>query len=261
MPPVFGPGVAVAEPLEVLRRQQRHARSCRRVIANSETSGPSRYSSITTRSHAAACASASSRSSVTTTPLPAASPSSLTTYGGPNASSAAAASLGGACRPGPSRSGTLGGGHHLLGERLGALEPGGLRGRAEAGDARGAYGVGDPGDQRRLRARPRPGRRRARSARSATAAPSSGSTACSVRDRGDAGVAGRGVHRRSTPGSRASAEAEACSRPPAPIDEDLHARPAVATSAGRARRRLLAARARRRRAENGAPDISSSART
>ena len=41
-------------------------------------------------------------------------------------------------------------GHHLLGERLGALEPGGLGRRAEAGDAGGAHGVGDPGDQRRL---------------------------------------------------------------------------------------------------------------
>ncbi len=49
------------------------------VIANSETSGPSRYSSITTLSQASAWASASARSEVTTTPLPAARPSSLTT--------------------------------------------------------------------------------------------------------------------------------------------------------------------------------------
>ncbi len=62
------------------------------VIANSETSGPSRYSSMTTRSQEAAWASAASRSEVTTTPLPAASPSSLTTYGAPKASSASAAS-------------------------------------------------------------------------------------------------------------------------------------------------------------------------
>ena len=41
---------------------------------------------------ARACASASSRSSVTTTPLPAASPSSLTTCGAPRASSASATS-------------------------------------------------------------------------------------------------------------------------------------------------------------------------
>ncbi len=43
-----------------------------------------------------------------------------------------------------------GGGHHLLREGLRALEPGGLRRRAEAGDAPRADGVGDPGDQRRL---------------------------------------------------------------------------------------------------------------
>ena len=53
MPPVFGPGVAVAEPLEVLRRQHRQHAVSPSVIANSDTSGPSRYSSITTRSHAA----------------------------------------------------------------------------------------------------------------------------------------------------------------------------------------------------------------
>ena len=64
------------------------------MIANSDTSGPSRNSSITTRSQPAAWASASSRESVTMTPLPAASPSSLTTYGEPSSSSAAAASSG-----------------------------------------------------------------------------------------------------------------------------------------------------------------------
>ena len=64
------------------------------VTANSDTSGPSRYSSTTTRAQVAACASAASRSVVTTTPLPAASPSSFTTYGDPSASSAAATSSG-----------------------------------------------------------------------------------------------------------------------------------------------------------------------
>src|SRR5665811_141455 len=44
---------------------------------------------MTTRSQATPWARAVSRSSVTTTPLPAASPSSLTTYGAPKASSAA----------------------------------------------------------------------------------------------------------------------------------------------------------------------------
>ena len=64
---------------------------------NSDTSGPDRYSSMTTAPsglarQARACSSASARSSVTTTPLPAASPSSLTTCGAPNASSAASTS-------------------------------------------------------------------------------------------------------------------------------------------------------------------------
>lgn len=49
---------------------------------------------MTTRPQAAAWAFAASRSSVTTTPLPAARPSSLTTYGAPKASRAVAASAG-----------------------------------------------------------------------------------------------------------------------------------------------------------------------
>ena len=62
--------------------------------ANSETSGPSRYSSTITSPHVAAWSRAAARSDVTMTPLPAASPSSFTTYGGPNASRAAATSSG-----------------------------------------------------------------------------------------------------------------------------------------------------------------------
>src|SRR5690349_4978501 len=62
-----------------------------------ETSGPSRNSSTTTRPpgfdrQARACSRATSRESVTTTPLPAARPSSLTTCGAPRASSAASTS-------------------------------------------------------------------------------------------------------------------------------------------------------------------------
>ena len=49
-------------------------------------------------------------------------------------------------RPG----GYAGLGHHVLGEGLAALELGGGLRRAEAVDAGVAYGVGDPGDQRRL---------------------------------------------------------------------------------------------------------------
>ena len=49
---------------------------------------------MTTRGQPAAWSRAASRSSVTSTPLPAARPSSLTTYGGPKSSRAAAASSG-----------------------------------------------------------------------------------------------------------------------------------------------------------------------
>ncbi|CAB5014347.1 unannotated protein [freshwater metagenome] len=87
MPPVFGP------------RSPSNARlkSCAGCIAitrvpslipKSETSGPSRNSSMTTRGDNSACSIAALRSSVTTTPLPAASPSCLTTYGAPKVSSA-----------------------------------------------------------------------------------------------------------------------------------------------------------------------------
>ena len=47
--------------------------------------------------------------------------------------------------------GDAGGCHHLLGEGLGALEPRGLAGRAEAGDAARPDGVGDALDERCLR--------------------------------------------------------------------------------------------------------------
>ena len=56
------------------------------LTANRLTSGPSRYSSTSTRPQRAAWSTAACQSSVTSTPLPAARPSSLTTYGGPNVS-------------------------------------------------------------------------------------------------------------------------------------------------------------------------------
>ncbi len=93
MPPVFGP-------LSPSRARLKSWAGCSgttvvpSVIAKSETSGPSRNSSITTRPQAFACALACSRSPVTTTPLPAARPSSLTTYGAPKASSASSTSAG-----------------------------------------------------------------------------------------------------------------------------------------------------------------------
>src|SRR4051794_3336907 len=90
MPPVFGPASPSPTRLKSCAGDSGSTQTPS-VTANSDTSGPSRNSSITTCAHDAAWRSASSRSVVTTTPLPAARPSSLTTYGGPSASSAAAA--------------------------------------------------------------------------------------------------------------------------------------------------------------------------
>ena len=91
-------------------------------------------------------------SPVTTTPLPAARPSSLTTYGAPKASSAASISCGGGADV-AAGGGHSGRGHHVLGERLGALQPAPPpRTGRRAGMPRVAHGVGDARDQRGLRA-------------------------------------------------------------------------------------------------------------
>src|SRR5919199_1778346 len=97
MPPVLGP----ASPSS--RRLASWAGSSGSTVvpsvtANSDTSGPSRYSSTSPAPPASSTrcpwATAASRSVVTTTPLPAASPSSLTTYGAPASSSAVSSSAG-----------------------------------------------------------------------------------------------------------------------------------------------------------------------
>ena len=110
--------------------------------ANSETSGPSRYSSTSTACPASSTARPWARRPLgpaSDTPLPAASPSSLTTYG-PRGSAQRPRPAPSPARPGHRPAGRGGGhargGHHVLGERLAALELGGLRRRAEAGDAR-----------------------------------------------------------------------------------------------------------------------------
>ena len=88
--------------------------------------------------------------------LPAASPSSFTTQagwpaGGPNRSSAASR-WAGLSTVSHSAVRTPRRGHHVPGEGLGTLDPGGVPGGPEAGDARGADGVGDTEHQRHLRA-------------------------------------------------------------------------------------------------------------
>src|SRR3954467_11411427 len=97
MPPVFGP----ASPSS-LRLKSCAGTSGSTVVpsvtANSETSGPSRYSSTSTAPPASRtrrpCATAASRSPVTRKPLPAPTPPSLTTYGAPTSSSTVSSSAG-----------------------------------------------------------------------------------------------------------------------------------------------------------------------
>ena len=98
MPPVLGP--SSPSPTRLKSWAGGRARTVvPSVTQKTEASGPSRYSSTTTRPpglarQAAAWVRASSRSFVTTTPLPAASPSSLTTCGEPRSSSASSTSSG-----------------------------------------------------------------------------------------------------------------------------------------------------------------------
>ena len=194
--------VAVADPLEVLRRHQRHAPSCRR---RARTATPPGRRGTPRRRPARRWPRAPAprpRSVVTTTPLPAASPSSFTTYGGPSSSSAAAASSGvlhtRACAVGTPAA--------AITSLANALDPsscGGRGGRPEAVDAALPDGVGDAGDQRPLRAdhdqvdgQPEGqlghGRR-------------VGDVQRPVLDLGgDAGVARRGDHRGRRPGRRAA---------------------------------------------------------
>ena len=94
--------------------------------------------------------------------------------------------------------------HHLLGERLRALQPRRPRRRAEAGDARRGALVGQAGDERRLRARRRRGPCRATSP-SGTIVASRAMPALP----GAAKTSGRC-------GERFSARTIACSRPPPP---------------------------------------------
>src|SRR6478672_1701232 len=97
MPPVLGP--ASSSPTRLKSCAGASATTVSpSLMQKTETSGPSRNSSTTSRPsglsrQVRACSRATSRESVTTTPLPAASPSSLTTCGAPSASGAASTSL------------------------------------------------------------------------------------------------------------------------------------------------------------------------
>src|SRR6476646_220514 len=96
MPPVLGPSSSSPTRLKSCAGASATTVSPS-LMQKIDTSGPSRNSSTTSRPsglarQARACSTATSRESVTTTPLPAASPSSLTTCGAPSASRAASTS-------------------------------------------------------------------------------------------------------------------------------------------------------------------------
>ena len=158
---------------------------------------------------------------MTTTPLPAASPSSLTTYGGAERVERGRDLARASCRRARSAVGTPAAAITSLANALRALEL-----RPPRGDGpkqaipRAAHGVGDPGDQRRLRTdhdqvgaevrgqgRPRPRRR-------------AGRPACRVATSPIPGLPGAACTS-VTDGSRESASASACSRPPVPITRVL----------------------------------------
>ena len=153
MPPVFGPGVAVERALEVLRRAAAARRRCRRsgrTATPRARRGTPRSTTAPGRPGTRRARSASARSSVTTTPLPAASPSSLTTYGGAERVERRVDLVGRRCRRAASAVGTPAAAMTSLANALEPSSAGGRGGRPEAGDTRGPHGVGDAGDQRRL---------------------------------------------------------------------------------------------------------------
>ena len=212
--------VAVADPLEVLRGLQRHDASSPSVSTNRDTSGPSRYSSITTRRSQAARRAPARRAVVgdhdalaggeavvldhvrrrRTRPAPRPPPSAVVQSARAAVGTPAAA----------------------ITSLANALEPSSWRPRrrAEAGDARGPDRVGHPGDQRRLgpdhhqvgAEPPRPGSHPRRPA---------GRPRASVGDRADARVARGGVDG----GHPGSAARRGPGRARAPGADDEYVRP------------------------------------
>ena len=158
MPPVFGP----VSPSPT-RLWSCAAPSGSAVLpshsANSETSSPTRHSSITTEAPASPnarasiiasiAASASSSVAATTTALPAARPSAFTTTGAPRRRTNARAAIS-IVEAFPLRGGDAGGVAQLLGEGLAAFELRGGARRADAGDRCRLHRIGDAGDQRGL---------------------------------------------------------------------------------------------------------------
>ena len=157
IPPVFGPGVAVADPLEVLCGQQRNHRLAvdhaeqRHLRAVEERLEQHRVPRVEQgrRVHAGGVAVgghhhalARREAVVLDDPGPVARRRAESVEGGVEMSGVVDDLTG--------RGAHARGGHHVLGERLRALDAGGLPGRAEAGDPGCADGVGDAEDQRHL---------------------------------------------------------------------------------------------------------------
>ena len=144
MPPVFGPvspsPIALVvrlsdsgtHALPVAERERRDLRTLQELLDHDDATGRAERP-LPTR-HASIAASASSRSSATTTPLPAARPSAFTTARPPSSSTNAAAFSTSSKLPRARRrdAAAL---HQILRERLRALQPGRGGGRPEHGHA------------------------------------------------------------------------------------------------------------------------------
>ena len=113
--------------------------------------------------------------------------------------------------------------HHVLAERLGALEPGRLAGRAVAPRCRRRGPRRRPRRPAAPRARRRRGRRPGSVASAATAAPSIGSTSCRVATSPMPGLPGAACT--SASGSRAREQGQRVLAAAGADDEGLHGRP------------------------------------
>ena len=152
MPPVFGPCVAVDDALEVLGGLERQTVSPS-VMAKSETSGPSRNSSIDDAGSAAAAGVRERGVAVVGDDDALAGGEAVVLDDVGRAERVERRlDLVEASHTWARGRGNVGRGHDVLGERLGALQPGRLGEGPKTGMPARAHGVGDPGDERGLRA-------------------------------------------------------------------------------------------------------------
>ena len=211
MPPVFGPGVAVADAAVVARLGQRRATLLPSTSAKTDSSSPSSSSSITNWSPSAATArSAASSSSCVVADedaLAGREPVGLDDAGHPRDRHRL-------------RDRHAGGAHHVLREALRALDLRRRGARAEDRDPAAAELVGDARDERRLGPdHDEVGARASARARAGSRRPRRGSDgscpSCAMP--GFPGAAWTS----STDGLCASFQASACSRPPEPTTRTL----------------------------------------